>query len=215
MCLQKSKKTAHNYQWWLCSPVLDAIRHKNRIDSALVGVFHLGGEEVSKILIRRDFISRNSSALSSDLRLSGGLSGSAWFAGCLRPLLVLFNINSAASLSSRFQSSQTRSKRNPFLWPTILQQGNIDNNEPLIFYVTWSWKDRWKLMYGTSEVTRDWRRLLLKTAWETAKQALPLHSAQSSFVSVVIDSDSPTWAAITASTLLTALKKPSDILLIK
>lgn len=36
------------------------------------------------------------------------------------------------------------------------------------------WIERWKLMDGTGEVTADWRRLLFKKAWETAKQALLL-----------------------------------------
>lgn len=69
---------------------------------------------------------------------------------------------------------------------------------------------RWGFIDRTSEATKG--GFLLKKAWETHESnklchlspGSAAHSAQSSFVSVVIDYNSPAKAAITASSLLKA-----------
>lgn len=74
-------------------------------------------------------------------------------------------------------SKQLKEKQQDFSLaavPTLQSCDLQDNNVRIIDLSHGSWKERWRLIDGTSMVTFNWRRLLSKKAWETAKQALPL-----------------------------------------
>lgn len=118
-----------------------------------------------------------------------GLSGSAWFAGCLQLLHVLIYILQPpwADKAPKAQCNQTKSSFCLFsfffywwmsgscgLVTYRHLQKHTDNNVCIMYTSHGSWIEWWRFMDGTGEVTCDWRRLLLKKAWETAKQALPL-----------------------------------------
>ena len=91
---------------------------------------------------------------------------------------------------------------------------HTDNNMHIIYTSHVGWKARRRIVDGTSKVTCDWRRLLLRKAWETEKQALPLvtwFSLPVCPVQFCVCRDwfqlKPAWAAITASSLFTAPRK--------